>query len=101
MALIRSVTCVQAPIQTVQHWSLSRELSSTLAEIQHMAQMANIMVCLLWRFQAVVSVNNQVANSMIAVFAGKDPSRALASSSLKPEDCRPDWYDLPDKEKTV
>ncbi|KAJ9191916.1 hypothetical protein DTO166G4_674 [Paecilomyces variotii] len=35
------------------------------------------------------------------VFAGKDPSRALASSSLKPEDCRPDWYDLDDKEKTV
>ncbi|OJJ87309.1 putative progesterone binding protein [Aspergillus glaucus CBS 516.65] len=35
------------------------------------------------------------------IFAGKDPSRALASSSLKPEDCRPDWYDLDDKEKTV
>lgn len=35
------------------------------------------------------------------VFAGKDPSRALASSSLKPEDCGPDWYDLDDKEKTV
>ncbi|CRG85480.1 hypothetical protein PISL3812_02535 [Talaromyces islandicus] len=35
------------------------------------------------------------------VFAGKDPSRALASSSLKVEDCRPDWYDLEDKEKTV
>ncbi|PKY01881.1 cytochrome b5 [Aspergillus campestris IBT 28561] len=35
------------------------------------------------------------------VFAGKDPSRALASSSLKPEDCVPDWYDLEDKEKTV
>ncbi|KAL1994303.1 hypothetical protein VTN49DRAFT_2972 [Thermomyces lanuginosus] len=35
------------------------------------------------------------------VFAGKDPSRALAKSSLKPEDCVPDWYDLDDKEKTV
>jgi len=35
------------------------------------------------------------------VFAGKDPSRALATSSLKPEDCRPDWRDLDDKEKTV
>lgn len=35
------------------------------------------------------------------VFAGKDASRALAKSSLKPEDCVPDWYDLPDKEKTV
>ncbi|KAJ5081457.1 cytochrome b5-like heme/steroid binding domain-containing protein [Penicillium alfredii] len=35
------------------------------------------------------------------VFAGKDPSRALASSSLKPEDCVPEWYDLEEKEKTV
>ncbi|PLB54345.1 cytochrome b5 [Aspergillus steynii IBT 23096] len=35
------------------------------------------------------------------VFAGKDPSRALACSSLKPETCVPDWYDLEDKEKTV
>jgi hypothetical protein len=25
----------------------------------------------------------------------------LASSSLKVEDCRPDWYDLEEKEKTV
>ncbi|KAJ5176405.1 Cytochrome b5 [Penicillium canariense] len=35
------------------------------------------------------------------VFAGKDASRALACSSLKPEDCVPEWYDLADKEKTV
>ncbi|ETN36319.1 uncharacterized protein HMPREF1541_08596 [Cyphellophora europaea CBS 101466] len=35
------------------------------------------------------------------VFAGKDPSRALAMSSLKPEDCVPDWSDLEDKHKTV
>ncbi|KEF56006.1 uncharacterized protein A1O9_07586 [Exophiala aquamarina CBS 119918] len=35
------------------------------------------------------------------VFAGKDPSRALATSSLKPEDCVPDWDDLDDKHKTV
>ncbi|KAJ6122508.1 Cytochrome b5 [Penicillium capsulatum] len=35
------------------------------------------------------------------VFAGKDASRALASSSLKPEDCVPEWHDLDDKEKTV
>lgn len=37
----------------------------------------------------------------IPVFAGKDASRALAQSSLKPEDCRPDWQDLPEKEKGV
>lgn len=36
-----------------------------------------------------------------AVFAGKDASRALASSSLKPEDCVPEWQDLDDMEKTV
>ncbi|MCJ1367252.1 hypothetical protein MMC16_006384 [Acarospora aff. strigata] len=35
------------------------------------------------------------------VFAGKDASRALASSSLKPEDCRAEWQDLSDKEKMV
>lgn len=32
-------------------------------------------------------------------FAGKDASRALAKSSVKPEDCRPDWEDLDEKEK--
>ncbi|CAG8055031.1 unnamed protein product [Penicillium salamii] len=36
-----------------------------------------------------------------AVFAGKDPSRALACSSLKPENCVPEWYDLDEKEKTT
>ena len=35
------------------------------------------------------------------MFAGKDPSRALATSSLKPEDCVPDWSDLDDSQKTV
>jgi membrane-associated progesterone receptor component len=35
------------------------------------------------------------------VFAGKDASRALATSSLNPEDCKPEWQDLGDKEKTV
>ncbi|KAI1616017.1 cytochrome b5-like heme/steroid binding domain-containing protein [Exophiala viscosa] len=35
------------------------------------------------------------------VFAGKDPSRALALSSLKPEDCVAEWDDLDDKYKTV
>merc|ERR1711939_730938 len=35
------------------------------------------------------------------VYAGKDPSRALALSSLKPEDCVPEWYDLEDVYKTV
>lgn len=37
----------------------------------------------------------------IPVFAGKDASRALAQSTLKPEDCRPEWQDLPEKEKGV
>ncbi len=35
------------------------------------------------------------------VFAGKDASRALAQSSLKPEECRAEWQDLGDKEKTT
>ncbi|KAL2863074.1 putative progesterone binding protein [Aspergillus lucknowensis] len=35
------------------------------------------------------------------VFAGKDASRALACSSLKAEECRPEWYDLGENEKKV
>lgn len=35
------------------------------------------------------------------VFAGKDSSRALGRSSLKPEECRPEWHDLDDKDKGV
>ena len=38
---------------------------------------------------------------LFAVFAGKDASRALAQSSLKIEDCRPDYEDLDDKEQKV
>ncbi|KAJ5882128.1 uncharacterized protein N7529_000800 [Penicillium soppii] len=41
------------------------------------------------------------AQGSYRVFAGKDASRALACSSLKPEQCVPEWYDLDDKEKTV
>ncbi|KAI1662651.1 cytochrome b5 [Daldinia decipiens] len=33
------------------------------------------------------------------VFAGKDASRALAKTSTKPEDVRPEWQDLDEKEK--
>ncbi|KAI4135456.1 MAG: hypothetical protein LQ347_000675 [Umbilicaria vellea] len=40
-------------------------------------------------------------NGSYHVFAGRDASRALAQSSLKAEDCRPEWEDLPDKEKKV
>ncbi len=39
--------------------------------------------------------------SSVAVFAGKDASRALAQSSLKEDQCRPDWYDLTDDQKKV
>ena len=35
------------------------------------------------------------------MFAGKDASRALAQSSLKPEDCRAEYEDLGQKEQTV
>ena len=35
------------------------------------------------------------------MFAGKDASRALAQSSLKVEECRPEWHDLNDTEKQV
>ncbi|KAI5303447.1 hypothetical protein KEM56_007537 [Ascosphaera pollenicola] len=35
------------------------------------------------------------------LFAGKDASRGLALSSLKPEDARAEWYDLSDSQKKV
>ncbi|KAM0246269.1 hypothetical protein ACHAQJ_010288 [Trichoderma viride] len=35
------------------------------------------------------------------VFAGKDASRALGLTSVKPEDVQPNWQDLSDKEKGV
>ena len=38
---------------------------------------------------------------VVQVFAGKDASRALAQSSLDAEEARPDWQDLPDKDKKV
>ena len=37
----------------------------------------------------------------LLVFAGRDASRALAQSSLKDEECRPDWSDLSDEHKKV
>ena len=45
--------------------------------------------------------NDSYVNGGYKVFAGKDASRALALSSLKPEDVRADWEDLPEKEKGV
>jgi len=49
-----------------------------------------------------VSRNEAYApNGTYHVFAGKDPSRALATSSLKPEDCVPEWSDLKEENKTV
>jgi hypothetical protein len=35
------------------------------------------------------------------VFAGKDASRALAMTSVKSEDVKPEWSDLSDKEKST
>ncbi|KAI0019346.1 cytochrome b5-like heme/steroid binding domain-containing protein [Xylariomycetidae sp. FL0641] len=35
------------------------------------------------------------------VFAGKDASRALAKTSTKAEDVKPEWKDLDDKEKST
>jgi hypothetical protein len=35
------------------------------------------------------------------VFAGKDASRALAKTSTKAEDVRPEWADLDEKEKST
>ncbi|KAI4150029.1 MAG: hypothetical protein LQ340_004306 [Diploschistes diacapsis] len=48
-----------------------------------------------------VSGNEAYTTGPYKVFAGKDASRALAMSSVKPEDVKPEWEDLGDKEKKV
>lgn len=55
-----------------------------------------------FRFELPNPLPTQIQQlTKIPVFAGRDASRALAQSSLKPEDCRPEWQDLPEKEKGV
>ncbi|RDL37638.1 Cytochrome b5-like Heme binding-containing protein [Venustampulla echinocandica] len=44
---------------------------------------------------------SQYNPSRLVLFAGHDASRALAMTSTKAEDVRPDWSDLSDKEKGV
>jgi membrane-associated progesterone receptor component len=51
--------------------------------------------------EPVTAWRSRKLTSLIPVFTGKDASRALAKSSLKPEDCTPEWQDLDDKEKKV
>lgn len=46
------------------------------------------------------SVRETCANVSVA-FAGKDASRALGKVSTNPEDVRPEWEDLTDKEKST
>lgn len=48
-----------------------------------------------------VSGNDAYTTGPYKVFAGKDASRALGMSSVKPEDVKAEWKDLGDKEKTV
>lgn len=50
---------------------------------------------------AICGHARDTANSVDLVFAGKDASRALAQSSLKKEECRPEWEDLSDEHKKV
>jgi hypothetical protein len=47
------------------------------------------------------SPNLREADQIHAVFAGKEPNKALGLSSLKPEDCVSDYSALSDKEKGV
>jgi hypothetical protein len=51
--------------------------------------------------QPCVADHSYLTILCVAVFTGKDASRALAKSSLKAEDCVPEWEDLDEKEKTT
>jgi hypothetical protein len=50
---------------------------------------------------AYLCCNATILTSDVAVFTGKDASRALAQSSLKPEECRPEWEDLSEEHQKV
>lgn len=51
------------------------------------------------RYTSITSLRTVTHHAL--VFTGKDASRALAQSSLKEEECRPDWEDLSDEHKKV
>jgi hypothetical protein len=57
------------------------------------------LTCMPARGAIAVTTPSQLTNK--TVFAGKDASRALATSSLKPEDVNPEYSDLGDKEQGV
>ena len=44
-------------------------------------------------------VSGNTLTSDYIVFTGKEPNRALGLSSLKPEDCIPEWEDLDEGSK--
>lgn len=44
-------------------------------------------------------IETALIESMLPVFTGKEPNRALGLSSLKPEDCVPEWEDLDEGSK--
>jgi membrane-associated progesterone receptor component len=52
-----------------------------------------------WSYQ--LPWHTVIADPVFAVFAGKEPNRALGMSSLKPEDCVSDYSGLSDKETQV
>lgn len=68
-----------------------------------MVRSTSVLICIVDpRFHlAMLSHKHAVKLTIQIVFAGKDASRALGMTSVKPEDVRPDWHDLPDKEKGV
>ncbi len=99
----------QAPtLHTLRTWP-SWVLSSTYPATPHMPPTTHTMVRIANRARTSDAEGLRHSQQdcaadppiLFPVFAGKDASRALAQSSLKPEECRPEWEDLPDKEKGV
>jgi hypothetical protein len=90
----------QEPTPRDQHGLRSKEPCSTSRRTKLIRRRVNITVRL---SSPLLSPPSCLADrkSFRTVFAGKDPSRGLALSSLKPEDCVPNWDDLDDKYKTV
>lgn len=46
------------------------------------------------KIERIPTLTHQIFTHQNTVFTGKEPNRALGLSSLKPEDCVPEWEDL-------
>jgi hypothetical protein len=78
--------------------SIAQDMGTTCLPLVKLART----ICISGGQQARGTMQDVVlTDTKSAVFTGKEPNRALALSSLKTEECVPEWEDLGDSEKKV